>query len=183
MAYCGKCGKPIEEDANFCTNCGAPVEAQQKEQNPEQAAQQEQPENKNEDDNQQTDYAAKIAALNDTADTTAEFDKNDIRQNTAMAVLAYISWLVLIPILAAPKSKFARFHANQGLILLIAEVIWFAAQKVLGFVFKTLMIPFISSILGITNILFVVLMIIGIVNAANGMAKELPVIGQFRLLK
>ena len=39
-----------------------------------------------------------------------------------MAVLAYFGILVLIPILAAKESKFARFHANQGLILLITGV-------------------------------------------------------------
>lgn len=25
MAYCSKCGKPIEDGANFCANCGSPV--------------------------------------------------------------------------------------------------------------------------------------------------------------
>ncbi|MDO4733556.1 MAG: zinc ribbon domain-containing protein, partial [Bacillota bacterium] len=60
---------------------------------------------------EQNDFSAKIAALNNTADTTGDFDKADIEQHKVMGVLAYLSWLVLIPIFAAPKSKFARFHA------------------------------------------------------------------------
>ena len=44
-------------------------------------------------------------------------------------------------------------------------------------------LAFIGTILSAVSIAFFVLMIIGIVNAANGRAKELPVIGKYRLLK
>ena len=102
----------------------------------------------------------------------------DITDNKVMAVLAYIGILFLIPLLAAPNSRFARFHANQGLVLFLAEVVLGAAGGVLG------LIPFvgwiISSAIGIVCLAF---MIIGIVNAANGKAKELPLIGSFKLIK
>ena len=39
-----------------------------------------------------------------------------------MAILAYFGILVLIPILAAKDSKFARFHANQGLLFMHRHV-------------------------------------------------------------
>ena len=45
-----------------------------------------------------------------------------------MGVLAYLGILVLIPLLAAKDSKFAQFHAKQGLTLFIGEVILFVLK-------------------------------------------------------
>lgn len=103
-----------------------------------------------------------------------------------MAVLAYFGILVLIPILAAKESKFARFHANQGLILLITGV---AFSIFVPVVIK--IVAFISYVLaGIVGIALVlawlllfVLAIIGIINAVKGEFKQLPLIGQFQILK
>ena len=78
----------------------------------------------------QESFEEKITSLNNTADTTAEFDQQDINNNKVMAILAYFGILVLVPIL----------------VLLI-------------------------------------LAIIGVINAANGKAKQLPVIGNIKLLK
>ena len=39
-----------------------------------------------------------IKDINNTPDTTAEYDPKDIADNKVMAVLAYLSWLVLIPL-------------------------------------------------------------------------------------
>lgn len=174
MAYCGKCGSKVEDNLKYCPGCGASmenVEAQQETQ--------EQP-------NQATeDISAKIASLNNTADTTDEFDKTDIDQNKVMGVLAYLSWLVIIPIFAAPKSKFARFHANQGLVLAITEIVWWIVQAILSSILYAISwrLGFLVSILSLVNIAFLVMAIMGIINAANGRAKELPVIGKFRILK
>ena len=67
----------------------------------------------------------KFENINNTKDTTSEFDKEDIQKNTFMAILAYFGILVLIPIFAAKDSKFARFHSNQGLILLIVAILYY----------------------------------------------------------
>ena len=42
---------------------------------------------------------------------------------------------------------------------------------------------FIATLFSLLGIVFLVLVIIGIINAANGKAKELPVIGKYRILK
>ena len=103
-----------------------------------------------------------------------------------MGVLAYIGILFLIPLLAAPNSKFSRFHANQGLVLFLANI-------ALGVVFGILMVIFafipivgliINSILGLAlSVICLVFMILGIVNAATGKAKELPLIGKIHIIK
>ena len=133
----------------------------------------------------QNDFSAKIAALNNTADTTADFDKADIEQNKAMGILAYLGPLVFIPMFAAKGSKFARFHANQGLTLFIACVAWSIVYSILNWIILAISwrLYFIGSIIGLCSLVFLVLAVLGIVNAANGRAKELPVIGKFKILK
>jgi Predicted membrane protein len=132
----------------------------------------------------------KLSDLNNTADTTAEFDPKDIEQNKTMSLFAYLNILVLIPLLGAKDSKFARFHSNQGLILLITCIGWAVAYNILMAIFRVIMLPggwriysLLGTILSLVYIVFAVLVIIGIVNALNGKAKELPIIGKYKLLK
>lgn len=127
------------------------------------------------------DLNDKLNELNNTTDSTNDFDQQDIQNNKVMAIFAYLSWLVLIPLFAAKDSKFARFHCNQGLVLAVAEII---AAVVLGILDGLPLIGWVFSIagslLGVVCLLFAVL---GIVNAANGKAKDLPIIGNIRILK
>lgn len=51
----------------------------------------------------------------------------DVESNKVMAVLSYLGILVLIPLLGAKNSPFARFHTNQGLILCIATILYSVA--------------------------------------------------------
>lgn len=126
-----------------------------------------------------------INNLTNTADTTANYDTSDIESNKIMAVLSYISWLVLIPLFAARESRFARFHVNQGLVLAIAEIIWWIVEVVVGFAigWVPLVGTLVTGLLGLINIVFLVFAILGIINAAQGKAKELPIIGKFTILK
>ena len=114
-------------------------------------------------------------------DRTSEFDSNDAQENKLMCVLAYISILVLIPIFAVKDSKYTKFHSNQGLVLLIIEVI---ASAIIGILVN---IPFIGWLFGIIggliNLCCLVLSIIGIIDVINGKARELPVIGKIRIIK
>lgn len=174
MALCKNCGAQIEDNVKFCPQCGATAESI--------GVQQTQPP---QNEAAQNNFSAKFASLNNTADTTAEFDANDVTQNKAMAILAYFGPLVLIPIFAAKGSKFARYHSNQGLLLLIACTAWSIVYSIINWIILAISwrLYFISSIIGIFSIVFIVLAVIGIVNAANGKAKELPVIGKYKILK
>lgn len=112
--------------------------------------------------------------------------QQDVEQNKVMAVLAYFGILVLIPILAAKESKFARFHANQGLILLITGVAYSifvqVVIKIVAFISYALA-GIVGIALGLAWLLLLVLAIIGIINAVKGEFKQLPLIGQFQILK
>ncbi|MBR6248649.1 MAG: zinc ribbon domain-containing protein [Muribaculaceae bacterium] len=127
---------------------------------------------------EQNDFNQQLSNLNNTPDSTGAFNPNDISNNKVMAILAYFGILVLVPLFAAKESPFARFHTNQGLILFIAFIICWILVMVLSAI---------SSWLGlIGTILYIavgVLAIIGIINAATGKAKQLPLIGGIQLIK
>ena len=53
---------------------------------------------------------------------------------------------------------------------------------VFGYI-NTSVASIIGNVCGLVNILFAVLVIMGIVNAVKGRAKELPVIGKITILK
>ena len=127
------------------------------------------------------DFNDKLNEMNNTKDYTAEFDKGDIEQNKVMAILAYLGWLVLIPLFAAKESKYARFHVNQGLILAIVETVIMIVLSILTLIPVIRWIFYIVE--AVVGIVFLVMWVIGIMNAVNGRAKELPLIGSFRLLK
>ena len=126
------------------------------------------------------DLSETLKELNNTGDYTSEYDPQDIEQNKFMSILAYLSWLVLIPLFAAKDSKFARFHCNQGLVLAIAEII---AWVVFGLLSKLPLIGWLFAIVEwLISLCCFVLLVIDILNAVNGRAKELPLIGSFRIL-
>ncbi len=123
--------------------------------------------------------------MSDIIDSGYNAEK-DAKENKAMAVLAYLGILVLIPILAAPKSKFARFHANQGLVLLIAciaySIVMLVAAVILAVISSAIAAVF-SILQVIGNIVIFVFLIMGIINACTGKMKELPLIGKIHILK
>jgi uncharacterized membrane protein len=91
--------------------------------------------------------------------------KND--KNIGMAVVAYI--LFFVPLLSDAKDDpFVKFHVKQGLVVFIA---W----AVLNVLFWT---PFIILYYP-AQILLIILVIIGIMNALHGKEIPLPVIGHF----
>ncbi len=104
-----------------------------------------------------------------------------------MGVLAYLSWLVLIPLFAAKDSPFARYHTNQGIVLAIVEVAWWIIIGILSAIatatYAVGLLIIISIISWLVNIGFLVFSILGIVNACKGEMKPLPLIGGIKILK
>jgi uncharacterized membrane protein len=104
-------------------------------------------------------------------------DASDVEQNKVMAIVGYIiPILFFVPMLSEKKSPFGMYHANQQLSLLIAAII----VQIVGTV-----IPILGwfIILPLGMIAVVVLAILGIVNAAKGETKSLPIIGGFSIIK
>ncbi|NLB17438.1 MAG: hypothetical protein GX825_01580 [Syntrophomonadaceae bacterium] len=96
----------------------------------------------------------------------------DIEKNKVIAGLAYL--LFFMPLLVCPDSKYGKFHANQGLMLLIFG---FGGSLILS------LIPVIGwIILPFYSIAVFVFAVIGIINGLGGKVKELPLIGKARLI-
>ena len=100
-------------------------------------------------------------------------DPEDIRKNKAMGVLAYI--IFFVPILAARDSRFAMYHANQGLVLFLLAVAVNIVGTVMPFIGPMIVIP-------LGSLAVVILAIMGIANAISGRMEPLPYIGGIRLL-
>ncbi len=161
MPFCGKCGAEVPEGTKFCGVCGGEIAGVP------------------------TYQAAPAGAPVQTDEVR---DAND---NKAMGILAYFCALVFIPMFAAKNSKFARFHTVQGFNLFL---LWVASWIVFGLLSliraKTYVwgVPvyttpwYITTLSSLVYVGIGVLAIIGIVNAAQGKKKELPIIGKLRIL-
>ncbi len=169
MAFCGNCGTKVDEGVKFCPGCGAAVGAPAQSEATEQQAP---PAQENAQQTYQQQAPAGAGAQPEATDVTHLFAPDDIEKNKAMGILAYL--IFFIPLLAAKDSPYARFHANQGLVLflgyLICSVLWII--PILGWIAAP-----------IGYVAFCVLTVIGLLNSLNGKAKNLPLVGKFKILK
>jgi len=108
-----------------------------------------------------------------------EVDAEDAEKNKVMGILAYV--IFFVPLLVAKDSPFAKYHANQGLSLFIVMFASLTVLTILAF------IPFVGFVFGLLHIVvylgWLVLVVLGILNAANGKCVPLPVIGGIKLIK
>jgi uncharacterized membrane protein len=202
MATCTKCGMALAEGAAFCNVCGAQVvpvaptpavsefppafqlnntppvfpTPGQQEVSSAQPLPTAQPLPNYGDGaswRQTPNYAAPNSAWGAPQDAGAQ----DVQQNKFLAVLSYIGPLALVPWLAAPNSKFARFHAKEGIKLLLAEVAFSILRTFISF-FHIGISNFAFSLAGVAVGVFA---IIGIINAAKGEFKGLPLLDKISL--
>lgn len=103
-----------------------------------------------------------------------QIDPVDVEKNKTMAILAY--FIFFLPLITKSKdSPYAKFHANQSLILFIFTVCGHIIAGFMPFFVSFL----ISSIIMIGSLVF---WFMGVINAANGKMKKLPFIGGIHLL-
>lgn len=178
MAFCGKCGTQIGDGVRFCPSCGAPSGAASGGNQQQQQQYQQQ--------NAGPGFNDAIRNATNTADYTGSYHPQDIADNKVMAILAYLGILVLVPLFAAKESPFSRFHANQGLVLFACEVALSIISMIITPIFYRLfwgMGGLVTLIMSLAGIAMLILAILGIVNAASGKAKELPLIGKMKFIK
>ena len=115
-----------------------------------------------------------LLKIKDKVEMVLVINADDIEKNKLISVIAYLGVLVMIPLFIARESRFARFHTNQGLVLFLFGLISYAAG----------LVPYIGWIIGAAVSIFkLLLVIVGVLNAIKGEAKELPVIGKIKILK
>jgi len=122
------------------------------------------------------DHSAQAAAT-----PTETAPSSDVGDHKLYAILGYIlPFLFFLPMVqdSSKNNAFARFHANQQLILL---AVWLAVY-VLTTVMYSMFMMGIYALTSLLNVGILVLAVIGIINAAQGEMKELPLVGKFKLL-
>ena len=139
MAFCSKCGAEIKDGEKFCSSCGAPAPEGQTASNAGNTGATDANAGANNTGANASSFVddakKKAQAVFNTKDNSAEYDKSEIDANKIVCMLAYIPILFFLPLVLCPKgSKYAKFHANQGLLLLIVCIILNIVGAVLLFV-------------------------------------------------
>ena len=87
----------------------------------------------------------------------------DVAKNKTIAALSYFGLLCLIPLLGKKHSKFAQFHAKQGVVLCGLEILCVLVYA----------IPLFGWMIAI---LFLVVSIVGIMKTLDGEYWKIPYI-------
>lgn len=122
--------------------------------------------------------------MSDFFDTReVSMDEEDVNANKVYGILSYIGFLFIVPLLAAKDSGFAKFHANQGLVAFLTQMIINAASGALCAFLGAIHLGAVAAMVGpLVSLVSLAISVLGIINAAQGKAKELPVIGKFHIL-
>lgn len=103
-------------------------------------------------------------------------------EDKIFAALSYISILFVVPLILKHDNDYVYFHARQGLVVFLAEVVvWFTLFMLESFVIA--LAPHSTlNIMGILDnlawLLFVAVSLIGIYFAALGRKWEMPLLGK-----
>ena len=89
-------------------------------------------------------------------------------------IVAYITWIGWIVAFCAGDKEGAKFHLNQALVILIGQII----AIVINF------IPYVGGIVStILSIFLFICWIMGLIYACQDQEKEVPLLGQIKILK
>ena len=163
MNCCPKCGSPVQDGMRFCPGCGERI---------------------TQESYSQSYYQD---GMNYGCQGQVSDEVVDIQKNKVLAACSYFGVLVLLPLFLSRESPFARFHANQGLVLLLGEIICQAVSRGMHML-QEWGWPFwgfglMGGALDILNLVFLVFSIWGVINVCTGKYAEIPVIGSIQLLK
>lgn len=125
------------------------------------------------------DFNEILAKFTNPDDVTDMYDPQDIAANKVKAAVACIPCLFWIPLVSG-DSPFGKFYANQGLTNLILGIALGIAGTILSVILG--LIPILGAILMvIVNLITwavpLASFIFTLVNALNGKAKPIPLIG------
>ena len=165
MVTCKRCGAEVVDSMHFCPNCGAEIHA--------------------------TASSVKYAEFSEEDQRAAA--GTDESGNRAMGVLAYLGWLVLVPLIGC-KARFVRYHVRQGLRLAAAEtafaLVHWAGWWGLKHLFHIphgadapLAVDIILSPVYLGWLGLAILSVIGIFNVLLGREKPVPFIGTVHIGK
>ncbi len=185
MAFCKNCGQELAPDANVCANCGTPAGAAAPVQEPAQY--------------QPVDYTTQTGEEISSA-VDGYVDEDDVKANKGISILSYFGILLLIPLFVKKTSEYCKFHVKQGANLFVIEVAYTIVSQILlaliGLVFRPTVHSYywvhittphpvysiFNVIFSLVYIFFLVIAILGMVNAGTGKKKPMPILGGFTFM-
>lgn len=127
-----------------------------------------------------------------TREYTKRFHPDDIRSCRVECVCACTGVLFFLPLVSMPDSKYGKYWANQGLLILLLQLlsllVGFAVGALLGL---CAMIPFVGIVFNIIKgaviaalaVINLFVIVLAASFALRSRARDLPVIGHLRLIK
>lgn len=182
MKVCKQCGAQVQDNASFCTKCGAKIEqAEAGGQTGQQANQQmgQQPGGMNQNVYMNQGGYQQQYRVVDPYDHTAEFDAKDISDNKVVAMLVYLMGTIgiIIALLASSSSPYAAFHVRQALKFTVLNIL---AGIVMLIFFWTVVIPIAGALF---MLVLWVCRIIAFFSICKGNAKEPYIVRSFNFLR
>ncbi len=125
-------------------------------------------------------------------DDTSKFSKEEAEDGKVMGVISYL--VPFVPYFTEKSNKFVRYHAKQGMNLMIVYFMYLFLQIVTSFirVRKTIyygrveywVTPWwIDFPLKIILLCILALVAWGIIDVCNGRARKLPVLDKIKIIK
>lgn len=128
----------------------------------------------------------------DGKDYTRKFKYPEAKRCRFECLCACTGVMFFIPLVSIPESRYGRYWANQGLLILLIELICFVIGMILGGIFGLLsLIPFVGIVFKILKTAATVLLILitavyiitSVVNVLKCRAKDIPFVGFVRIIK
>ena len=89
-------------------------------------------------------------------------------------IVAYITWIGWIVAFCAGDKEGAKFHLNQALVIFLAQIVASVIR----------VIPYVGGVVStILSIFLFVCWIMGLIYACQDQEKEVPLLGQLKILK
>lgn len=106
--------------------------------------------------------------------------EREILSGRALAAVAYLPALFVIGLLDAPKNRFVQFHARQGMVLFLFEIVGLVAIGI--FDLSVGWIPVAGLVAGgllrlALGLIFLAVAVYGVVKALSGEAMRIPFVG------
>ena len=99
-----------------------------------------------------------------------KFEPEDIREHRLLAACSYIGFLCIVSLALRGKSAFTAYHARQGLVLFLAELILSLVNVV----------PLLGQVAWLlASIYFVVMSITGFRHAYAGRTWKMPILNKY----
>lgn len=165
MKICHCCTAQLEDDAQFCRNCGAPQG--QEHQRPIQPA-----------PVYQSQYQPPVQPEKDPFDHTEEFTAEEVASGKLWAMCVYLLDIVgvFLVLLGAKENGYAMFHLRQGLKFTVVEMLLGIAAALLAWTF---LVPIAA---GIALVALTVIKVICFFQVCKGKAKEPAIIRGLKFL-